>query len=1094
MLPSQLLATATDAADDPTDDLRCPICFALMLAPRKLPGCGAAHRALCSVHLILVAAAAGCWAPTCPIDRRVVSAEEKPLIDETIEAAVQKLSVRCPNAKLGCQARFALGEGVSHLQTCSFRTVQCPNCGKPQSAEKLERHRENCFKHCGACGILVPRADSLMHTMGLCLAKPHGNWWSHEQARAFVTFRDATHAQLGKLLGGGVAPIPDWRRAHELLHGLVDEVLQQGGGGSASTSWDASAELCLLLAAECKTRGWRGPWLATSLRAAELEPTSLDCRLRSAEALLGCGRPAEACEAFAAARLLDAPSSAGDDGRLEAICGEAAAHDALGRKEEASVLWARARGGQRRGRAAAAGRTRQVDRRCRSRATGVWRAQRCRRRAPPPHRRPGVKLRSESFPSGSFAVHTPDRSTHLSDSFLLVCTTQLLANFLGRHDSFDAQCEYAALQELVYLDEMPFEGPQVAALPLPPNTTEGHHRLSAAYEGWCAALRLSPRDAGAAKRLALVEHELALNAQSESEASSLLSSAITRLEEAIALSIDDPGMLMHAGRLLLELELTDGGVPMPAPVSAPRTGYAPMTESDNEEEEAEEEEEEAMGEAGGEVESGRRRRRRSEEEEAADWEQQQRREERAEAAAPMRTARPACVLSAFLSAPPPSDLMGGQSRPRLQRAATLLRTSLAVQPSVKTSALLGIVLSWLEGSSPSLDSQRHLQNCVEMLRSKVSDGQLHKRPPVIPLPAGMTQRSSQRFASARTADSGSSAHATAAQPAVPPQRAAAQRAAATRRRRQIADAAFDAAAAQGAAQAAQAAQAQGRRRGGRRRRGGSEDDGGDAPLSGDGSVPDDASDASSSDDDEPLAVLQEALLANFVAGDKEEEESRLCASDVAAALGELGLGEAERITRDDWRKAVATASAKTVTVPSPPPAAAALPLADAPPAISGAARVNSDSRGRPFSSEAEVRPMALIAPGSHSLYAADLDMRLLVLGSALYAQQLLLRKEGEAACEVLRELVNLAPSLLRSTFDAWGYARSYCLVEQLWLEAYAGLISACLHVDSDAARREGVAMAAKLTSMLSAACMPRGCGTSLLNGRASCSLTPRGRC
>lgn len=344
MLPSQLLATATDAADDPTDDLRCPICFALMLAPRKLPGCGAAHTfcAPCISFWLQLQRDAG-LAPTCPIDRRVVSAEEKPLIDETIEAAVQKLSVRCPNAKLGCQARFALGEGVSHLQTCSFRTVQCPNCGKPQSAEKLERHRENCFKHCGACGILVPRADSLMHTMGLCLAKPHGNWWSHEQARAFVTFRDATHAQLGKLLGGGVAPIPDWRRAHELLHGLVDEVLQQGGGGSASTSWDASAELCLLLAAECKTRGWRGPWLATSLRAAELEPTSLDCRLRSAEALLGCGRPAEACEAFAAARLLDAPSSAGDDGRLEAICGEAAAHDALGRKEEASVLWARAR-------------------------------------------------------------------------------------------------------------------------------------------------------------------------------------------------------------------------------------------------------------------------------------------------------------------------------------------------------------------------------------------------------------------------------------------------------------------------------------------------------------------------------------------------------------------------------------------------------------------------------------------------------------------------------------------------------------------------------------------------------------------------------
>ena len=45
LLPSPLLATSieTDADTDALDDLRCPICFALMLAPRVLPGCASRH-------------------------------------------------------------------------------------------------------------------------------------------------------------------------------------------------------------------------------------------------------------------------------------------------------------------------------------------------------------------------------------------------------------------------------------------------------------------------------------------------------------------------------------------------------------------------------------------------------------------------------------------------------------------------------------------------------------------------------------------------------------------------------------------------------------------------------------------------------------------------------------------------------------------------------------------------------------------------------------------------------------------------------------------------------------------------------------------
>ena len=67
---------------------------------------------------------------------------------------------------------------------------------------------------------------------------------------------------------------------------------------------------------------------------------------------------------------------------------------------------------------------------------------------------------------------------------------------------------------------------------------------------------------------------------------------------------------------------------------------------------------------------------------------------------------------------------------------------------------------------------------------------------------------------------------------------------------------------------------------------------------------------------------------------------------------------------------------------------------------------------------------------------------------------------------MLRELINLAPPLLRSTYEGWGYSRAYCMLEQLWLEAFSGLIAASLHSNVESTRLEGVAMAAQLTSML----------------------------
>ena len=71
---------------------------------------------------------------------------------------------------------------------------------------------------------------------------------------------------------------------------------------------------------------------------------------------------------------------------------------------------------------------------------------------------------------------------------------------------------------------------------------------------------------------------------------------------------------------------------------------------------------------------------------------------------------------------------------------------------------------------------------------------------------------------------------------------------------------------------------------------------------------------------------------------------------------------------------------------------------------------------------------------------ADVDPLLLYVGCTLFAQSLLLKGEPAEARPILRELVNLAPSLLRATYDGWGYSRPYCLLEQMWLEAYAAMV------------------------------------------------------
>ena len=196
-----------------------------------------------------------------------------------------------------------------------------------------------------------------------------------------------------------------------------------------------------------------------------------------------------------------------------------------------------------------------------------------------------------------------------------------------------------------------------------------------------------------------------------------------------------------------------------------------------------------------------------------------------------------------------------------------------------------------------------------------------------------------------------------------------------------------------------------------------------------------------------------ALLTSLLSAGQDPESIAEVFAAVDKVMGSAGgiSSPDARVTRDQWREAV-------VLVTSGP-----LPGADG-----GEPEPASDQTGDAKES-ANKEPAAAderAPPHRRKLFVEDIDTLTLYVGCTLYCQTLLLQREHAAATPVLRELINLAPPLLRATFEGWGYSRGYCLLEQLWLEAYAGVISASLHARDATTRAEGSAMAAQLISMI----------------------------
>lgn len=165
------------------------------------------------------------------------------------------------------------------------------------------------------------------------------------------------------------------------------------------------------------------------------------------------------------------------------------------------------------------------------------------------------------------------------------------------------------------------------------------------------------------------------------------------------------GSAPPAAQVLLALELTEG-VGAPKVIEPPRPAYAAISDSDSE---ADAHDDVA-----------------DDDDEATETAPPPRRREK-----PPHRLVTTLLAHGFASGGSGSG--GGAAKPapasrhamsgpkRIERAAELLRKSLALQPAVPmAAALLGIALAWASGVQVRSDATRYLQTCVEMLRDRMA--------------------------------------------------------------------------------------------------------------------------------------------------------------------------------------------------------------------------------------------------------------------------------------------------------------------------------------------------------------------------------------
>lgn len=91
-------------------------------------------------------------ASRCPSCQQPIS-KDRLVNDKELQKEIQSLEVFCTNKSKGCEWSGALRELSTHLETCGFVTIDCPNeCGVKFERRFMDKHKkDDCAKRTTIC-------------------------------------------------------------------------------------------------------------------------------------------------------------------------------------------------------------------------------------------------------------------------------------------------------------------------------------------------------------------------------------------------------------------------------------------------------------------------------------------------------------------------------------------------------------------------------------------------------------------------------------------------------------------------------------------------------------------------------------------------------------------------------------------------------------------------------------------------------------------------------------------------------------------------------------------------------------------------------
>eukprot|EP00735_Rhodelphis_limneticus_P005006 TRINITY_DN16697_c0_g1::TRINITY_DN16697_c0_g1_i1::g.23605::m.23605 TRINITY_DN16697_c0_g1::TRINITY_DN16697_c0_g1_i1::g.23605 ORF type:complete len:146 (+),score=-10.33,sp/Q5R7T5/RNF41_PONAB/44.78/3e-30,zf-C3HC4/PF00097.20/4.2e-11,zf-C3HC4/PF00097.20/1.9e+03,zf-C3HC4_2/PF13923.1/2e-09,zf-C3HC4_2/PF13923.1/9.2e+02,zf-TRAF/PF02176.13/6e+03,zf-TRAF/PF02176.13/0.17,zf-TRAF/PF02176.13/1.6e-05,zf-TRAF/PF02176.13/0.00072,zf-C3HC4_3/PF13920.1/5.1e-09,zf-RING_2/PF13639.1/7.8e-09,zf-C3HC4_4/PF15227.1/4.2e-0 len=126
--------------DSPDENLLCVICSGVMREPLSSP-CGHSFCASCIRQWV-----GGPVPRSCPVCRSNLSSSMLHPVPLLVKSMLAKLRIKCEHKERGCEEIITLDRLESHLISCPYRPVPCPNhgCGATVLSSHLPSHRQGC--------------------------------------------------------------------------------------------------------------------------------------------------------------------------------------------------------------------------------------------------------------------------------------------------------------------------------------------------------------------------------------------------------------------------------------------------------------------------------------------------------------------------------------------------------------------------------------------------------------------------------------------------------------------------------------------------------------------------------------------------------------------------------------------------------------------------------------------------------------------------------------------------------------------------------------------------------------------------------------